>query len=289
MKNPDQASRPVSLTDIRNKKNTRDKITMLTAYDFSMASLIDKARVDIVLVGDSLGMVVLGYDSTVPVTMEEMLHHCSAVRRGVKRAFVVGDMPFMSYQVSGEQALRNAGRFVKEAGCHAVKLEGGEAIAPTISRIVQAGIPVMGHIGLTPQTATALGGFKVQGKDEASARQLLKDAKAVAGAGAFSLVLECVPSPLAKAITDEIDIPTIGIGAGPHCDGQVLVTNDLLGLFPRFVPKFVKKYADLAPIIQEALAGFIQDVSSGSFPDADHSFEGGEEIIKKIVAEEKGR
>ncbi len=276
---------PVSISRIRAKKRSGERLTMLTAYDYSMARLVDGAGVDMVLVGDSLGMVVLGYDSTVPVTMEEMLHHCKAVRRGVKRAFVVGDMPFMSYQVSEEEALRNAGRFVKEAGCHAVKLEGGEAVAGTISRLVDAGIPVMGHIGLTPQTATALGGFKVQGRDEESARRLLADARAVARAGAFSLVLECVPSALAKAITEAIEIPTIGIGAGPYCDGQVLVTNDLLGLFPRFVPRFVKKYVDLAPIVQEALQGFVKEVSSGTFPGKEHSFEMAEDVIKRITGQ----
>ncbi len=285
MQKTDNALTPITLNEIRSKKKAGSRITMLTAYDYSTAVLVDQAGVDMILVGDSLGMVILGYDSTVPVTMEDMLHHASAVRRGVNRAIVVGDMPFMSYQVSQEEALRNAGRFIKEAGCHAVKLEGGVAMADTVERIVKAGIPVMGHIGLTPQTATALGGFKVQGRDEDSARQLIQDARALAQAGAFSLVLECVPSGLAEAITKEINIPTIGIGAGPHCDGQVLVTNDLLGLFPKFVPKFVKKYANLAPVIQDALTQFINDVSTGGFPGHEHSFEGGGELAQKILSE----
>ncbi len=283
MQKTDKTRTPVTLSNIKSRKKSGERITMLTAYDYSTAVLVDRAGVDMILVGDSLGMVILGYDSTVPVTMEDMLHHSAAVRRGVNRALVVGDMPFMSYQVSPEEAVRNAGRFIKEAGCHAVKLEGGMNIAKTIERIVRAGIPVMGHIGLTPQTATALGGFKVQGRDEESARRLIRDARAVAEAGAFSLVLECVPSGIASAITEDIPIPTIGIGAGAGCDGQVLVTNDLLGLFPKFVPKFVKKYADLAPVIQEAITRFIDEVSKGEFPGDAHSFKGGEDLAEKII------
>lgn len=274
--------RPVTLTDLQKKKASDEKITMLTAYDYSMAKMIDRAGLDIVLVGDSLGMVVLGYDSTVPVTMEEMIHHCKAVRRGVGTALLVGDMPYLSYHVSKEEAVRNAGRFLKEAGCHSVKLEGGSDMAPTIERIVKAGIPVMGHIGLTPQTATSLGGFRVQGRDLDSAKRLLEDASAVTDAGAFSLVLECIPSEVARAITERISIPTIGIGAGPYCDGQVLVTHDLLGLFEKFLPSFVKRYANFAPDINRALDEFITEVKTGVFPGPEQSFKGGEELLEQL-------
>ncbi len=272
----------ITPVDILEYKNSNKKITMLTAYDYSMARMIDAAGTDIILVGDSLGMVVLGYDSTVPVTVEEMLHHCRAVSRGTKNALLVGDMPFMSYQVSKKEAVRNAGRFIKEAGCDAVKLEGGKEMAATISRIVKAGIPVMGHIGLTPQTATALGGYKVQGKDLESAKKLLKDAEAVADSGAFAIVLECVPDTIAKLITEKLTIPTIGIGAGVWCDGQVLVTHDLVGMFDKFCPSFVKQYTKLSDEITGAIKTFIQEVNSGDFPDKDHSFAGDEEMAKRL-------
>lgn len=249
-----------------------DKITMLTAYDASFARLLESAGVDMLLVGDSLGMVVLGYDSTVPVTMGEMIHHSAAVRRGAPNTMLIGDMPFLSYQVSKKEAIANAGRFFKEAGCDAVKLEGGREVCKAVRAIVDAGMPVMGHIGLTPQTAGKLGGFKVQGKDAQSARRLLKEAKALEEAGVFSLVLECIPDGLAKLISEAIDIPTIGIGAGVNCDGQVLVTHDLLGLFEKFVPSFVKNYINLAPEIKKAVSSFTAEVQEGSFPDADHSF-----------------
>lgn len=249
-----------------------EKITMLTAYDASFAGMLESVGVDMLLIGDSLGMVVLGYDSTVPVSMDEMLHHAAAVRRGAPATMLVGDMPFLSYQVSPEEAVANAGRFFKEAGCDAVKLEGGREVCKAVQAIVQAGMPVMAHIGLTPQTAGKLGGFKVQGKDLDSARRLLKEAKALEEAGAFALVLECIPDGLARLISEEIAIPTIGIGAGAGCDGQVLVTNDLLGLFEKFVPRFVKKYINLAPDIKEAVALFLDEVKSGSFPDEEHSF-----------------
>jgi len=287
MKEKKVSKKAVSLADLQNKKASGDKITMLTAYDYSMAGVIDEAGLDIVLVGDSLGMVALGYGSTVPVTMEEMIHHCRAVRRGVNRALLIGDMPYLSYQVSKKEAVRNAGLFLKKAGCHGVKLEGGSVMAPTIEKIVKAGISVMGHIGLTPQTATALGGYRVQGRDLESARKLLEDARAVVDAGAFSLVLECIPSALAKIITGMVPIPTIGIGAGPHCDGQVLVTNDLLGLFEKFTPSFVKRYANLAPQIKEALDDFIDEVKRGVFPGPEHSFGGGEELLEELEAENK--
>ncbi len=268
--------------DILSFKESGRKITMLTAYDYSMARMLDSAGIDVLLVGDSLGMVVLGYESTVPVTMEEMLHHCRAVSRGTENALVVGDMPFMSYQVSGKEAVYNAGRFVKEAGCHAVKLEGGREVASTIKKIVRAGIPVMGHVGLTPQTATALGGYKVQGRDMASAKRLLKDAVAVAEAGAFALVLECVPDTLARLITETVTVPTIGIGAGPWCDGQVLVTHDMLGMFDKFCPSFVKQYTKLSEKIRDALTEFIREVGQGAFPDEQYSFRGDPDIVKKL-------
>lgn len=270
--------------DIMAKKQNGEKITMLTAYDYSMAAMIDQAGVDMILVGDSLGMVVLGYESTVPVTMEEMLHHAKAVSRGARQALVVGDMPFMSYQVNPEDAVKNAGRFIKEAGCQAIKLEGGIEQAQTIEAIVKAGIPVVGHIGLTPQTATALGGYKLQAKDAESARKLLDDGRAVAEAGAFALVIECVPSGIGKAVSESVHIPTIGIGAGPHCDGQVLVTNDLLGMFEKFTPKFVKKFADLSPIIKDAFSRYVDEVKSGEFPDEEHSFPGGDSLLQSYDA-----
>ncbi len=272
----------ITPVDIRQRKTTGPKLTMLTAYDFSFAQLIDQSGIDMILVGDSLGMVVLGYDSTVPVTMEEMLHHCKAVNRGVKSAMVIGDMPFMSYQVSEEEAVRNAGRFLKEAGCDAVKLEGGVNVANVIEKLVAAGIPVMGHVGLTPQTASSLGGFKVQGKDMDAAKRIYHDAIAVEKAGAFSIVLECVPTELAGLITETLSIPTIGIGAGPKCDGQVLVTHDMIGLFEKFTPKFVKQYVNLSAQIKDGFAAFKQDVEAGEFPSNKESFSGGEEAVLAI-------
>jgi len=262
----------VTIAELKEKKNRGEKITMLTAYDFYTAAMIDQAGVDTILVGDSLGMVVLGYDSTVPVTMEEMLHHCKAVRRGTKTAFLIGDLPFMSYHVSREEAIRNSGRLVKEAGCDGVKLEGGVEMAPIVKAIVDMGIPVCAHIGLTPQTATKLSGFKVQGKDAEGAGKLIAAAKAMDEAGAFLLVMECVPDAVAAEITKTVSMPTIGIGAGADCDGQVLVTNDLLGLFEKFVPKFVKQYCNLAPQIKEALALYVQEVKEGRFPGPEHCF-----------------
>lgn len=262
----------VSLHDLQAKKKDGKKITMLTAYDSSMASLIDQAGIDMVLVGDSVGMVVLGYDSTVPVTMEEMIHHCRAVRRGMRYAFLVGDMPFMSYNISRKEAIRNAGRFMKEAGCDAVKLEGGLEVAETVRAITLAGIPVVAHIGLTPQTVGKLGGFRVQGKDLDSARKLLDSALALEEAGACGVVMECIPDKLGGLISRSLKIPTIGIGAGPECDGQVLVTNDLLGLFEKFLPKFVKQYIKLFPMIKEAIEAYKEEVESGKFPGPEHSF-----------------
>jgi 3-methyl-2-oxobutanoate hydroxymethyltransferase len=249
-----------------------EPITMVTAYDATFARMLDQGGADILLVGDSLGMVVQGQETTLPVTLDEMLYHCRAVARGSKHAHLVGDMPFMSYQVSPEEALRNAGRFLSEGGMHAVKLEGGAEMAATIRKIVGAGIPVMGHVGLTPQSVHALGGFKVQGKREEEAQRVLSDARAVAEAGAYAVVLEGVPSELASRITAELPIPTIGIGAGPHCDGQVLVCYDLLGLTPERVPRFVKKYESFYERGVDALARFRQDVRDGVFPAAEHSF-----------------
>ncbi len=248
------------------------KVTVVTAYDYPTARLVDQAGADVVLVGDSLGMVCLGYPDTVSVTMEEMLHHTAAAARGTSRALIVADMPFLSYQVSIPEAIRNAGRFLKEARADAVKLEGGLSMAPTVAAIVKAGIPVMGHIGLTPQTATSLGGFKVQGRDAEAAVALMEDARALEEAGAFSMVIECVPSSLAASITAENEIPTIGIGAGRDCDGQVLVFHDMVGLFDRFLPKFVKRYAEAGKTIGEALARYVKDVEEGIFPGPEHQF-----------------
>lgn len=262
----------LTVRDIIDMKSAADKIVVLTAYDAGFARFLDKNGVEIVLVGDSLGMVVLGYESTVPVTMEEMLHHAKAVKHGVERALLVGDLPFLSYQVDPREAIRNGGRFLKEAGCDAVKVEGGLEICATVAAMVRAGIPVMGHIGLTPQTAGALGGYKVQGRDAESARRLLAEARGLAEAGAFAIVLECIPDKLAAAITASIPIPTIGIGAGVQCDGQVLVINDLLGMFEKFVPSFVKQYAKLAPQIAGAIVAFREEVKTGVYPDAEHSF-----------------
>ena len=273
----------ITLLDLQRKKRSGEKITMLTAYDEPMARMIDEAGIDMVLVGDSVGMVILGYSSTVPVTMEEMLHHTKAVRRGIRHAFLVGDLPFMSYQASKEEAIRNAGRFMKEAGCDAVKLEGGEEMADKVQGIVRAGIPVLGHIGLTPQSISKLSGYRVQGRDFASAKKLLRDASALEEAGAFGVVLECIPYQLAKTITERTSLITIGIGAGPHCDGQVLVIHDILGLFEKFVPRFVKVYAHLAPQIREAIKQFKNEVESGIFPDYKHAFSMEEGEWKRLL------
>ena len=257
--------------DIIAAKGER-KLTMLTAYDYPTAKIVDESGMDMILVGDSLAMVVLGYEDTLAVGMPEMIHHTKAVTRGAKRCIVVGDLPFMAYQVSVQQAVENAGRLIKEGGAQAVKLEGGAAVAPQVRAIAQAGIPVQGHLGLTPQSAGQLGGFKVQGKSAQAGKQLLEDAQALAEAGCFSLVLEAVPAPLAQRVTRAVSIPTIGIGAGAGCDGQVLVLHDLVGLFDRFLPKFVKRYAELSKEMSRAIAAFKQEVEAGSFPDAEHSF-----------------
>jgi 3-methyl-2-oxobutanoate hydroxymethyltransferase len=263
----------VTTFTLRQKKESGEPITMLTAYDYPTALVEDQAGIDVVLVGDSLGMVVLGYENTLPVTMDEMLHHCRAVARGAKSALLVGDMPFMSYQVSAEEALRNAGRFLQMGGMDAVKLEGGRERLDAVRAIVAAGIPVMGHLGLTPQSVHRLGGFRPQGRTAVAAQRLLEDALMLEEAGCFSLVLESVPARLAELVSKRLGIPTIGIGAGPNCDGQVLVTHDLLGLFDRFTPRFVKKYTDLHDEMQKAFAAYIADVQARSFPAVEHTVE----------------
>ena len=271
----------IAVHELKAMKQRGEKIAMLTAYDYPTAKILDEAGVPVILVGDSLGMVVLGYDSTIPVTMEEMIHHTKAVVRGTERAIVVGDLPFMSYQTSVEDAIRNAGRFLQEAGATAVKLEGGAPMAETVRRLVSIGIPVMGHLGLTPQSLNQLGGYKVQGKTPAAAVRLLNDAMALQEAGVFGIVLEGIPAPLGKLITQKLDVPTIGIGAGPHCDGQVQVIHDLLGFFPGFVPKHAKQYAHLSETIREAVTGYMEEVTAGSFPTARESFS----MDKAILAE----
>ena len=271
-----------TVSTFREQKAKGEKISMLTAYDYSTAKLMDEAGINGILVGDSLGMVVLGYEDTLPVTMEDMIHHTAAVCRGAKNTLVVGDMPFMSYQVSVEEAVYNAGRLMKEGRCQAVKLEGGASVCPQIRAITNASIPGMAHIGLTPQSINAFGGFKVQGKSEEAAKKLLEDAKAVEEAGAFAVVLECVPAKLAELISKSISIPTIGIGAGAGCDGQILVYQDMLGLFSDFTPKFVKKYANVGEMMTQAFRDYIADVQEGSFPAPEHTFAISEDVIKKL-------
>lgn len=273
----------VTIEDLKRKKAAGEKIAMVTAYDYPSARLVDEAGADIILVGDTLGMVVLGYDTTIPVTMEDMIHHTKAVVRGSQRALVVGDMPFMSYQVSPEEALRNAGRFLQEAGCQAVKLEGGVHMAPTVKRLVEVGIPVMGHIGLTPQSVHQLSGFKVQGKTPAAAVKLLNDAHALEEAGAFAIVLETIPAPLAKLITERLSIPTIGIGAGPDTDGQVQVFHDLLGLFTAFTPKHARRYAEIGDAIRRAVADYVADVRNRRFPTEEQSFQMKPEALAELA------
>lgn len=273
----------VTINEIKEKKTKKEKIVMLTAYDYSTAKLVDEAGVPLILVGDSLGMVMLGYESTIPVTMDEMIHHTKAVVRGTKQALVIGDMPFMTYHTNIADALRNAARFIQEGGAQAIKLEGGVSVAETVKRIVECGIPVMGHIGLTPQSIHQLGGHKVQGKTPEAAERLLKDARDLEQAGAFAVVLELVPAPLSRLITQKLSIPTIGIGAGPDCDGQVQVISDLLGLFSDFVPKHAKQYAKLAGTIKTALADYIAEVKAGKFPTAEHSSTIDESLLEELA------
>jgi 3-methyl-2-oxobutanoate hydroxymethyltransferase len=261
-----------TILDFLKKKQGAKKITMLTAYDYPFAQIVDDAGIDAILVGDSLGMVVQGLDNTLPVTMDEMIYHTKMVSRAVTNSMVIGDMPFMSYQTGIEDAIRNAGRFLKEAGASAVKMEGGSEIADHMRAMTKADIPVMAHIGLTPQSIHRMGGYKVQGKSEESAEKLLNEARIVEDSGAFSLILEAIPSGLAKKITEELSIPTIGIGAGPYCDGQVLVLHDVIGMFERFVPKFVKRYANLKDEALKAVQRYREEIENGTFPSEDQSF-----------------
>lgn len=272
----------VTIHQLQDMKRRGERFAMLTAYDYSMARLLDEAGVPVLLVGDSLGVVMLGYENTLPVTMDDMVRHTQAVARGARRAMVVADMPFMSYQVSPEEALRNAGRLIQEGGAHAVKLEGGSAMQATVRRIVECGIPVMGHIGLTPQSIHQLGGYKVQGKTLDAASRLLADALALEEAGAFSIVLECVPAPLAARITQRLRIPTIGIGAGPDCDGQVQVVHDILGLFTDFVPRHARRFAEIGERIKEAARQYVAEVASGTFPTSKESFSMDESILRDL-------
>lgn len=276
------SNKKISILDIQQAKAEGRKLVMVTAYDYPFGLLADQAQVDLVLVGDSLGMVVMGLDGTVEVTMEHMIHHIKAVMRGCKGPLVIGDMPFMSYNTSIREAIHNAGRLMKEGGCDSIKLEGGVDFARTIEAIVKAGIPVQGHIGLTPQTASALGGFKMQGKDAAAAKQIIDDAKAIEEAGAFSIVLEAVPAPLGKLVAAAVKVPVVGIGAGPDVDGQVLVTHDMIGLFDKFVPRFVKQYAQIRTIILEAMQSYKKEVQEVSFPGAEHSFKMPEEALAQL-------
>lgn len=274
-----------TVSTILEQKKKKDKITMLTAYDYSTGKLIDEAGVNCILVGDSLGMVMLGYEDTLSVTMEDMIHHTAAVARGCKNALIVADMPFMSYQTSVYDAVYNAGRLMKEGRAHAVKLEGGEKMCPQIKAIVEASIPVVAHIGLTPQSVNAFGGYKVQGKNEETARQLIRDAKAVEKAGAFAVVLECVPDKLAGLITESINIPTIGIGAGAGCDGQVLVYQDMLSMYSTFKPKFVKCFANVGEMMTAAFKQYIEETKAGLFPREEHVFNITDEVIDRLYSD----
>jgi len=272
----------ITPVDIQTMKHEGKKITMLTAYDYTTALLVDRAGIDIILVGDSLGMTVLGYENTIPVTMDEMIHHTKAVTRGAKYALIIGDMPFMSYNTSERDAIFNAGRFMKEGKADAIKLEGGASVKDIVSAIVKAGIPVMGHIGLTPQTISMLGGFKVQGKDAQAAQKIIDDALSLEDAGAFSVLIEAIPAPITKRITERLKVPVIGIGAGVHCDGQVLVVHDMLGLFDRFTPKFAKRYVNLSEQMLKAFEAYREEVRKGEFPTDQHSFHIDEKELSKV-------
>jgi 3-methyl-2-oxobutanoate hydroxymethyltransferase len=275
----------VTISDIKDMKFRGEKIPVITSYDYTSARIVDATGMPAILVGDTLGPVVLGYDSTIPVTMDEMIHHTKAVARGANHALIVGDMPFMSYQASISEAMHNAGRFLQEGGAQTVKLEGGVSMAPTVDRIVSSGIPVMGHIGLTPQSVNQIGGYKVQGKSLKAAVQLMEDARALEQAGAFSIVLECVPASLAKLITESVSIPTIGIGSGKACDGQVQVFHDMLGLFTDFVPKHAKKYANLGDTISSAVTEYINEVKDERFPSRQHSYHIKEDVLAELQAQ----
>jgi 3-methyl-2-oxobutanoate hydroxymethyltransferase len=271
-----------NVTTFAAAKASGRKIAMLTAYDYSVARLMDDSGADAILVGDSLGMVMLGYEDTLSVTMEDMIHHTGAVARGAKKAMVVADLPFMSYHLSTAQAVENAGRLIQQGRAQAVKLEGGSLVAPRIRAVVEASIPVMAHIGLTPQSINAFGGFKVQGKDVEAIRRLMDDARAVEDAGAFAVVVECVPAKVAERITAALSIPTIGIGAGAACDGQVLVYQDMLGMFDGFAPKFVKRFAEAGAVMKQAFAAYVAEVRDGSFPASEHAFSIADEVLEKL-------
>lgn len=277
----------VTITELKEMKQKKEKIPMLTAYDYVTAKMVDEAGAPLILVGDSLGMVMLGYESTIPVTIEDMIHHTKAVVRGAKKALIVGDMPFMTYHTSLSDALCNATRFIQEGGAQAVKVEGGRVVAETVRRLVDCGIPVMGHLGLTPQSIHQLGGFKVQGKGAPEARKLIDDACLLEEAGAFAVVLECTPAPLSRLIADRLAIPTIGIGAGPDCDGQVQVISDILGLYTDFVPRHAKQYARLAGEIKTAVASYISEVKSVSFPTAAQSYDMDESLVEQLRTERR--
>lgn len=271
-----------TIKSFQKAKDDKRPISMLTAYDYSMAKILDSAGVDALLVGDSLGMVVQGHDSTISVTVDDMIYHAKAVTRAAQRALVIVDMPFMSYHTSAYEAVKNAGRLMKEGGAHAIKLEGGIEFAETIRQIVRAQIPVMGHIGMTPQSVHMFGGFKVQGKSLSQAQKILDDAKALEEAGVFAITLECVPEELSKIISETVNVPTIGIGAGKYCDGQVLVINDMLGMYSNFVPKFVKQYAQLSLGIEEAIQTYIKELNDNSFPEKKHTFTIDEEVLNNL-------
>lgn len=272
----------ITPVDLQTMTNEGKKFSMLTAYDYPMALLEDRAGIEVILVGDSLGMTVLGYENTIPVTMEEMIHHTKAVTRGAKYALIIGDMPFMSYNTSEQEAIFNAGRFMKEGKADAVKLEGGASVKEIVRAIVKAGIPVMGHIGLTPQTISMLGGFKVQGKDAQAAQKIIEDALSLEDAGAFSVLIEAIPASITKKITERLKVPVIGIGAGVHCDGQVLVVHDMLGLFDRFTPKFAKRYVNLSEQMLKVFEAYREEVLSGKFPTDQHSFHIEEKELMKV-------
>lgn len=276
------ANKKFTVSSFLKAKKNGEKVSMLTAYDYSTAKLLDEAGVDSLLVGDSLGMVMLGYENTLQVTIDDMVHHCKAVARGVKRAMVIGDMPFLSYHVSIEDSIKNAGRLVREGGAHAIKLEGGREVIDKVKAIINAQIPVIGHLGLTPQSVNMFGGFKVQGKSEAQARKIIEDALLLQQAGVFAIVLECVPEMLAKLISEKLEIPTIGIGAGQYCDGQVLVTQDMLGMYTDFVPKFVKQYSNLCDCIKDSTKQYIEEINEGKFPSKEHTFKIDDEILEKL-------
>ncbi|WP_425449353.1 3-methyl-2-oxobutanoate hydroxymethyltransferase [Dethiothermospora halolimnae] len=271
-----------TVSSFLKSKKEGHKISMLTAYDYSTAKLLDEAGVDSILVGDSVGMVVLGYENTLKVTVDDMVHHIKAVSRGVNRAMVIGDMPFLSYHVSIEETIKNAGRLIQEGSAHAVKLEGGRDIIDRVKALVKAQIPVVGHLGLTPQSVNVFGGFKVQGKSEESAKKIIEDALLLQEAGVFAIVLECVPEKLSKIISERLHIPTIGIGAGKYCDGQVLVTQDMVGMYSDFTPKFVKKYANIGEDMKSSVKSYIKEINEGSFPEEKHGFTIDEAIINKL-------